>query len=645
MTGKPARTAARGWVTRVLLGVLVVAALVPAMSSGAQASTGARARADSGPPGAVTTEDHATAPGKPPETSVTAPESSPALADDPETLIAEIQEFSDQVGEMMDQRDRLAAEYEKETQQVDSHNKSVDAFNKEADSFNKKSSEVESEAETVGSEIDAHNADAPDPEDEAAVAAYNAEADELNAKKSEVEAEENTLTAEQSKLESQQTRLNDEAEAIDSAIATYNDAVASLESQAEQLEDKGQQLLEQETQAEENLAANPPDPGAMMDAGGDASAPPQGAGRSEGQGADDTGGDSPSRQQQGSSVRQYGQQNQVPVETDPGTAELTPSAVSRLPASQAAQLGSPTGTYDGLAREPNGNYKALQVRPPGTTVSPGQEAFENALEHGGRAEARVGGRTIVISGNDDIAPTEDTTGEPQPAPSPEPPGADTRRPEHNNCLDHVPPGAKKPGPEGDAEGTGKPWIKNNSKEVVERNQTGADNGQGWRAATGIACLTSSERGTPAYRPRNGAQDITGWEDAENAVRDTNGKVPPSTIARCHVIASAVGGRGKTKSDWNNLFPCFQNGLNQKGVSMRQYESKVQAALDGNILNPGEAIYYVVTPHYDNDRSTIPDWVTITADIELPDGTPEPLFDPSPPLLNMPANGKWPNLGN
>jgi hypothetical protein len=158
------------------------------------------------------------------------------------------------------------------------------------------------------------------------------------------------------------------------------------------------------------------------------------------------------------------------------------------------------------------------------------------------------------------------------------------------------------------------WILNTTERVPHRNKTTVPvDGPSGRATQATACLTELAGGTDAQG------NITGWKDAQTFAALNPGS---GGLARCHLIANVLGGRGIAK----NLVPCWQVGTNVSLNSMREYESQIEQML-GRGLPEGEAVYYVVTPHYRDAASTIPDSITMSAVVELPDGTSWPVFYP------------------
>ncbi|WP_405527294.1 DNA/RNA non-specific endonuclease [Streptomyces avidinii] len=190
--------------------------------------------------------------------------------------------------------------------------------------------------------------------------------------------------------------------------------------------------------------------------------------------------------------------------------------------------------------------------------------------------------------------------------------------------------------------SGNGWIKNTTESVLHINiKTSPPGPPGVRASVAQACL-----GTVTVEGSHAKGDITGWEDAE-LFRLANSST--AGLARCHLIANILGGTGAVLDGGQiNLVPCWQSGMNTGTPSMRTYETLAQKSVkpvkDGGILGPNDAIFYQVTPHYQNSDSTIPQGVTMSAKVERSDGTSQPLF-PDIYISNTYKNTGQLNLGN
>lgn len=187
--------------------------------------------------------------------------------------------------------------------------------------------------------------------------------------------------------------------------------------------------------------------------------------------------------------------------------------------------------------------------------------------------------------------------------------------------------------------SGNGWIKNTTEPVPNVNKTTTPLGPpGDRPAAAQACL-----GKPLDDGSEAGGDITGWQDAQL----TAGGTPTQTgLARCHLIAKVLGGKGKrTDGGPANLVPCWQKGMNTGTPSMRSYEDIAhKAILDDHLIGPNDAVFYEVTPMYRQSDSTIPHGVTMKARIERADGTQDPLF-PDVYIPNTKGNTGLRNLGN
>ncbi|MFG2287721.1 DNA/RNA non-specific endonuclease [Streptomyces sp. NPDC048595] len=179
------------------------------------------------------------------------------------------------------------------------------------------------------------------------------------------------------------------------------------------------------------------------------------------------------------------------------------------------------------------------------------------------------------------------------------------------------------------------WILNSTQPVPHRNQTDPTSPAGARASGAQACLrVPLGKGSPA------SGDPTGWQDAQQFVATHS---PGTAIARCHLIANVLGGKGQIlDGGQTNLVPCWQVGMNTGTPSMRTYEKQVQDAVTAPTMGPDDAVFYQVTPLYKDGASTIPTGVTMSATVQRADGTQNLLFITSVP--NTQASSGL-NLGN
>ncbi|MFJ3930707.1 MULTISPECIES: DNA/RNA non-specific endonuclease [unclassified Streptomyces] len=183
------------------------------------------------------------------------------------------------------------------------------------------------------------------------------------------------------------------------------------------------------------------------------------------------------------------------------------------------------------------------------------------------------------------------------------------------------------------------WILNTTEPVPHVNKTTTPVGPaGSRPTVAQACLGKNvDEGSTAVG------DITGWQDAE-LFRDKH--APTTGLARCHLIANILGGKGRVlDGGQENLVPCWQYGMNTGTPSMRAYETAAQKMVkeDAN-FGANDAIFYQVTPVYRDASSTIPLGVTMTATVQRPDGTSQPLFSDQY-VPNTRGNTGKDNLGN
>ncbi|WP_052391502.1 DNA/RNA non-specific endonuclease [Streptomyces sp. NRRL B-24484] len=605
----PSRTAAarrRRTLPRILHLVLM-ALLAPIVAAGAQTITATDAVA-------VTAQAGTLAP-----VPLVAPRGfEAALA----TLLAEVEDANRQAAELAQQGKDVVAEAERITKESAAVRDSKAALNARVAAVNQEISGHDERAKALEGEIAAHNAKPNTfqmPAQAAAAAAFDAEARQLKAERDQENAVEDKIQGEESQIRQEASQVDARSSQLDAASKANDSKASALKTKEQQLQSRGQQLLAQMAQAIQSFSSVPSNPAAAMDQGGDAPAPaPQAGNRSAGQ--DEDTGDSPYRQPRAAALTQYAKQHGTTVDARPGTAYLTPDAVRRLSPAQAATLGSPAVSYDGLVRRPNGHYTALRVQMPSTATAtgaaPAPAPVPDAFDSGGLVTHR-NGEALAIDG---ITTLQESSLLAAPGPANPPPAASGRA----DCLTR---------PKGRPSGGG--WILNTDKPVPSRNKTATAPSTvrtaPFRAEKAEACLTSPlGDGTPADG------DIAGWEDAK--LRSAYG-----SLARCHLIANILGGRGSNQGDWNNLVPCYQQGLNTKGISMVRYEKRVREEVKQLGQGSGFAVHYEVTPHYLHDDSTIPTAVTMTARVELPNGASWPVFYEIE-LENTPDGG-GPNLGN
>ncbi|RST08866.1 hypothetical protein EF910_01140 [Streptomyces sp. WAC07149] len=189
--------------------------------------------------------------------------------------------------------------------------------------------------------------------------------------------------------------------------------------------------------------------------------------------------------------------------------------------------------------------------------------------------------------------------------------------------------------------SGNGWILNSTQPVPHRNRTDPTSPAGTRAAGAQACLRKTLGGGSVA-----SGDITGWQDAQTFARPyaAPGTPAPYGLARCHLIARILGGKGQTEDGGqSNLVPCWQVGMNTGTPSMRTFETDVKNAVDAATMGPDDAVYYQVTPLYKDDASTIPTGVTMSAAIQRADGTQSLL--PITGVINTKGSTRLLNLGN
>jgi predicted nucleic acid-binding Zn-ribbon protein len=566
---------------------------------------------------------------------------------DPDEVTAGIQQFEallQETGQMAQLADKLRDENQEYTSQANADKEKADADQQAENAVKNDASNLQEQLQTLAQEIDEHNAQPHTfqlPTQQAEYDAYQAEADALNARKSALNSQVDDINSRLSEVADAEEALASAEEQLDSDINDYNDQVTDYNSRVQQLSAQVQQFFEQEAAAQQEALASPSSlsspssPAAAMDAGGDAPSPSQAVGPGTEQAVDNPGGDAPSQEPQIAAVTQYATQTGATlITTQPGTAVLTSSAVSTLPASQAAELGSPVVTYDGLIREKNGNYEAVEVRTPGETLTPQQQAFESAIRRGGRARTTVNNipewidSFWYINSKNGISVRKSNR-----AKRPASQGSQTNSQEDKaECLVNPP---------GGHEQNGSGWILNTDDDVALKNQNDPLGGPGTRAGEGQACVTSDHTGGSPARG-----NITGYQDATVEVEKSGlkedfekaGLDPDEILARCHIIGAQLGGEGIPQ----NLFPCYQKGLNIGYPSMRDPYETLLAAIT-NRLPANAAVLYTVIPEYKNRDSTIPEGVTMTAELQEPDGASYPIFSGAE-LSNISYEG-GPPLGN
>ncbi|MEU9592629.1 DNA/RNA non-specific endonuclease [Streptomyces sp. NPDC048193] len=184
------------------------------------------------------------------------------------------------------------------------------------------------------------------------------------------------------------------------------------------------------------------------------------------------------------------------------------------------------------------------------------------------------------------------------------------------------------------------WFLNTTEAVPLVNQSDPAGGGGYRPTRAQACVgLKVKEGTGTSNPVTGMKDAVAYAKANNLTYDQ---------ARCHLIPKVLGGKGTSKITRFNLVPCWQVGMNTGSPSMRTYEKMGEDLVKGNdptrVLGTNDAIFYQVTPVYNDANSTIPVGVTMSATIERANGTTEELF-PNVYVTNTLQNTGLYNLGN
>ncbi|MFG1872540.1 hypothetical protein [Micromonospora arborensis] len=251
------------------------------------------------------------------------------------------------------------------------------------------------------------------PREAGAYAAYQAEANQLNGERTRLQTEQRQIEAEQKKLDAEKTRLAAEKTRLEAELRQLTEQISTWSVQGEMLAAERQLLLQQLSSVLQSRQVARPRPVAAP-RGGDAGRPVGAAGPR----APASGGDAVSGTSRTGPLGEYAKAHDVEVDQRPAEALLTPEAVAKVPAREAAALPL-TRTFDGLVRVSDGKYRALYVRNPATGSTPTQRSFDEAIRRGGRATAIVDGRKITIT-------------EVEPVDGPATPAADDSR--HNLAL-------------------------------------------------------------------------------------------------------------------------------------------------------------------------------------------------------------------
>ncbi|MFG3527436.1 DNA/RNA non-specific endonuclease [Streptomyces sp. NPDC047917] len=455
-----------------------------------------------------------------------------------------IEDFNRQEAAIAQQAKRLVAEAERITKDAAALRTATTAYNSKSTSVDQKAGSYNSRTVSLNARISAHNSKPHTfqmPAQAAAANAYAAEASSLRAEQARLRTTKSSLQNEQNQLRKQGARLRSKKSLLATASSAHDAKVRTFRGKEKQLQSLGRQLLQQMAQTIQSLNDSPPDPAAMMNQGGDAAGPPQYLDQSQ---TEEAGlADSVSRQPQVSALNAYAKQTGATVDMRPGTAYLSPSAVSALPAAQAARLGSPVSTYDGLARKPNGHYRALRVQRSGASGSPQRAAFDQAIARGGQAQANISGTRIIIDEVTSVPAVRTPSGPAGRTPAPA-----------------APP---RPGPDADSDNK----RRCDSEPKSSRFRYQPLDGEG-RAQGASALLCPRDLKPPLAGRDTGSVDVYGYPDA---ARNTPRSGMSNIFDRTHIVGDKVSG------DWinENLFTGFKR-MNRSG--MRRCEIKMERQL-------------------------------------------------------------------
>ncbi|MBB4951290.1 chemotaxis protein histidine kinase CheA [Kitasatospora gansuensis] len=526
------------------------------------------------------------------------------------TLLQEVEEENKRVAELAQQEKEVVAEAERITKAAAALDNDIQANNAKTTAANQKTSSLNTRTQALNAKIDAHNAKPNKfqlPAQAAAANAYQAEVNELRSEQSQLQAEASGLQSERAQVEQERAGLTSRKSELTSASRANDSKASTLRNEAQQLQNQNQQLLQQMAQAVQSLVETPPSPAATMDRGGDAPAPPQRSEPSQGQDTDTA--DSPYRQPQISALKAYEKESGTSVDMRPGTAYLTPEAVSKLPAAQAAVLGSPSITYDGLARKPNGRYTALRVRTPEAAALPA--LAPEVLGTAGLVVHQAGRKRVV----DEVKELQEAPSSSQPAPGSTPTPEPTREPK--DCRS----------------GFGGGW-----RTYLPIDQSGR--AQGAEACLDEAWLNTHEGSTTT-------RDIRplGYEWAGRYGAWLGSRPPNLWINNCHLLAASLSGSG---TDLANLATCSRAANASKQAvddpGMNPNMASIEAQVKKAIVADHQIVHYTVVARYEGTR-TVPYEFDITAVGTHVDGSPG--IDVHSAIQNRifgVNSGGWFNLG-
>ncbi len=392
-----------------------------------------------------------------------------------------------------------------------------------------------------------------------------AQYDAAQARKAELDAEGAALQKEQDaqktqrqKLAAEAQQLATEADQLASDEESYDADATSYDSDEQQLEPERAQLLQEITADLQEQLSSPPQEAADTAQGGDAAAPAQSA--ADEQAAEQApeaapGGDFASPVDRVAAIASYAAANGLSVQYQPVVARMSPSTIPRLPAPDTAQLPLSVG-FDGLLPEPNGHYQAIDVQDGSgapSSIDPGRAAFDDALAHGGQAEATLGGRPIVIDGTTTVPKQKIRD------------GGDCSRPSDT-------------------------YVKYGDR----------DTAHGGRATAVSACLDKRYRDTHPGTKTTSEIRPPGYTWATRYAGFLR-QNPARTVNNCHLLGRQLSGSG---TDLRNLVTCGATGNSYVGeklatYSMNAFEDEVAAAIEA-----GGTVSYGVNPVYEGDR-TVP----------------------------------------
>ncbi|MEV4615482.1 DNA/RNA non-specific endonuclease [Kitasatospora sp. NPDC049258] len=528
------------------------------------------------------------------------------------TLLVEVEDANRQAAQLAQQEKDVVAEAERITKESAAIRDSKAALNARVAAMNQEISSHNEHAKAVDDEIAAHNARQHTfqmPAEAREAAAFNDEARQLEARRNQENAVEDKIQGEESQIRQEASQVDARSSQLDAASKANDSKASDLKTKKQQLQSRGQQLLAQMAQAIQSFASVPSNPAAAMDQGGDAPAPPPQTGnRLAGQDQDT--GDSPYRRPRTAALTQYAKQHDTTVDTRPGTAYLTPDAVRRLSPAQAATLGSPAVTYDGLARKPNGHYTALRLQAPTAAAVPAPEVFAS-----GGLVAYRNGEQLPIDGI--------TTIQEAAASSESPPSADPQA------------GDERPDPE-DCRRAGKGWVDYGKR----------DSANGNRATQMNACLDQDYLDTHEGSSVQQDPRPPGYNWARNYSRYLGNGDPRYWINNCHLLANRLSGSG---TDLDNLATCSRAANAAPGTpkdpGMTPHMEDLEREVFNAITKEDQVVRYTVTPHYAGNR-TVPYEFVITARGVYRDGTRG--IDKESVLIEnkiwSSKNSQWYNLG-